>query len=214
MTAATDRSTHIPPSQSDGLRQAPTERLITLQGNWDQFKLIQRGCATTPGVRLAYFDGTIEILMPGQLHETFSRIIGWLLTYFLAAHQIPFTPTGSVTQERDGEASAQADESYCIGSIKPIPDLAIEVVFSSGGLSKLARYQVLGVPEVWFWEDGTLLLYHLRDNEGQISYEQIDRSELPGLATLDLDLFKQCILMAETDSMGAITRFARSIGAL
>jgi Uma2 family endonuclease len=204
MIVATDYPTQAPgnPIQSD--------RLITLQGGWEQFRLIQRGCANTPGARLAYFDGAIEILMPGQLHETFSRIIGWLLTYFLAAKQVPFTPTGSVTQELEGEASAQADESYCIGSVKPIPDLSIEVVFSSGGLPKLSRYRALGVPEVWFWQDGSLALYHLRAD----GYVRIDRSELPGLKELDLDLFKRCVLMAETDSMGAITLFARAIGAL
>lgn len=200
------------PNQSPGDSPAPLleDRHIVLQGDWAQFKLIQRGCEGTPGARLAYLNGTIEILMPGQLHETFSRTIGWLLTYFLAAKQVPFTPTGSVTQEREGEASAQADESYCIGGGKPIPDLSIEVVFSSGGLSKLARYQALGVPEVWFWEDGSLAIYHLREAD----YEQIERSELPGLAELDLELFKDCVLMAETDSVGAITRFARAMGAL
>jgi Uma2 family endonuclease len=199
MTAATDRSP-----------QTLRDRSISFQGGWEQFKLIQRGCESASGVRLFYYDGTIEILMPGQLHETFSRIIGWMLTYFLAAKQISFTPTGSVTQEREGEASVQADESYCIGVIKPIPDLSIEIVFSSGGMNKLERYRVLGVPEVWFWEDGTLALYHLREH----GYELIERSELPGLVDLDLNLFKRCILLAETNAMEAVTVFARSVGTL
>ncbi|MEG4506483.1 Uma2 family endonuclease [Microcoleus sp. F6_B4] len=37
---------------------------------------------------------------------------------------------------------------------KAIPDLAIEVVFTSGGIDKLQLYKRLGIPEVWFWEDG------------------------------------------------------------
>ena len=156
--------------------QTSTDRLITLQGEWVQFKLIQQGCEQTRGARLSYFDRTIEILMPGQAHETFSRIIGWMLTYFLAAKQIQFTPTGAVTQERAGIAAVQADESYCIGGIKPIPDLSIEVVFTSGSINKLDRYLALGVTEVWFWEDGVLTLYHLRD----AGYENIQQSELPG----------------------------------
>ena len=40
------------------------------------------------------------------------------------------------------------------------------------------------VPEVWFWEDGLLKLYHLQDG----SYEPIERSQLPELSELDLDL--------------------------
>ncbi|HTL89402.1 MAG TPA: Uma2 family endonuclease, partial [Leptolyngbya sp.] len=39
----------------------------------------------------------------------------------------------------------------------------MEVVFTSGNEGKLTRYQALGVPEVWFWEDGVLKLYHLRE---------------------------------------------------
>jgi Uma2 family endonuclease len=191
-------------------RQQISDRLVTLQGEWAQFKLIQQGCERTSGARLSYFDGTIEILMPGQAHETFSRIIGWMLTYFLAAKQIPFTPTGAVTQEREGIAAVQADESYCIGEVKPIPDLSIEVIFTSGSMKKLDRYRALGVTEVWFWEDGVLTLYHLR-SEG---YERIHQSELPGLVDLDLELLKSCISMAETNSGDAVVAFAKAIGSL
>lgn len=108
-----------------------------------------------------------------------------------------------MTQEKAGVASAQADESYCIGELKPIPDLAIEVVFTSGGVNKLARYQALGVPEAWFWQDGTLALYHLRPD----GYEPIARSELAGLVELDLDALKRCILIGETDAGEAIRQF-------
>jgi Uma2 family endonuclease len=199
MTVAIDR----PP-------QTTADRLIILQGGWTQFRFIQQGCEQTSNARLSYFNGTIEILMPGQLHETFSRIIGWMLsTFFLTKTTIDFTPTGSVTQECAGEAAAQADESYCIGMLKPIPDLSIEIIFTSGSINKLDRYQALGVPEVWLWEDGTLKLYHLRDN----GYEGIDRSELPGLADLDLALLKRCILIAETNSREAMSVFAQEIGA-
>jgi Uma2 family endonuclease len=112
-----------------------------------------------------------------------------------------------MTQEKSGVVSVQADESYCIGSAKPIPDLSIEVVFTSGGISKLERYKALGVPEVWFWEDGLLKLYHLQDN----SYEPIERSQLPGLSELNVDLLRRCILMAETDAGEAIRAFRREI---
>ena len=187
-----------------------TDKIITIRGEWQHFRLIQQGCARNSGAKLFYFDGTIEILMPGQLHETFSRIIGWMLTYFLLSKKITFTPTGSVTQEKRGTASAEADESYCIGNVKPIPDLSIEVIFTSGSVEKLKLYRALGVTEVWFWEDGTLDLYHLREN----GYERIQLSELHGLEDLDLDMLKQCILMAETSATEAMMAFTKAIGAL
>lgn len=183
------------------------DQRIFLQGTWEQFQLIQQASADSPGVRLAFYDGEIEILMPGREHEVFGCVIGGLLLIYLAQKGIFFQPTGSMTQEREGEASAQADKSFCIGSVKPIPDLSIEVIFTSGSVSKLRRYRALGVAEVWFWEDGTLALYHLRDD----GYEQIERSELPGLEELDINLLKRCILLAETDPGEAIRTFQRGI---
>ncbi|MCY7273221.1 MAG: Uma2 family endonuclease, partial [Phormidesmis sp. CAN_BIN44] len=99
------------------------------------------------------------------------------------------------------------DESYCIGKVKPIPDLSIEVVFTSGGEGKLPLYQALGVPEVWFWEDGVLRLHHLKE----AGYQRIDSSELPGLENLDIDFLRRCIMMAETDVVEAIRTFQQGI---
>ena len=188
------------------LLQKSTDQRIVMQGAWEKFKLLQQASEDSPGLRLSYYNGTIEILMPGEEHEFFAHVIGYLLTTFLLKKGISFKPTGAKTQEMLGKASAQADQSYCIGGSKPIPDLSIEVVFSSGA-NKLPRYRALGVIEVWFWEDGVLTLHHLRGNE----YEQIERSELPGLEPLDMNLLRRCILIAETDFAEAVQVFQQSI---
>ena len=111
-----------------------TDRQLVYSGiDWQQFKLIQSGFAEASGIRLAYFNGTIEILMPGRTHEFFKSIIGMLIELFCLEMAIEFEPTGSMTQEREGEVSLEADESYCFSTSKSIPDLAIEVVLTSGG---------------------------------------------------------------------------------
>jgi Uma2 family endonuclease len=192
MTLAIDRS--IPTT---------TDQLVVLKGNWANFKLIQQGCADSPAVRVFYFDGTIEIIMPSRSHEIFSGVFHLLLSLYLGHSGIDFLATGSADQEAEGIAAAQPDQSYCIDGIKPIPDLSIEVVFSSGGVSKLERYRAIGVAEVWFWEDGVLSLYHLRSS----GYEAIGQSELPGLGQLDLAVLKRCLLMGETSTANAMTAF-------
>jgi Uma2 family endonuclease len=184
-----------------------TDQRIVHVGTWEQFKLIQKGFESASGVRLYFHDGIIEILMPGREHEVFASIIGYLVTTFLVEKGIFFQPTRSMTQEKEGVVSAQADESYCIGSVKPIPDLSIEVIFASGDTRKLDRYLALGVTEVWFWQDGVLKLYRLQDGK----YERIDRSQLPGLIDLNLDVLRQCILMVETDAGEAIRLFRREM---
>ncbi|MBD2579377.1 Uma2 family endonuclease [Oscillatoria sp. FACHB-1406] len=170
---------------------------------WQQFKLIQAGFNNAPGIKLAYYDNTIEILMPGREHEFFSRFIGFLIGMFCWEKGIEFEPMGSMTQEKEGIVSLQADESYCFGTSKPIPDLAIEIIFSSGNANKLQKYRALEVPEVWFWQDGLLRLYHLYDTD----YRKIARSQLPELSTLDIELLTRCVLMAQTSRLEAIQAF-------
>jgi Uma2 family endonuclease len=184
-----------------------TDQRIVHTGTWEQFKLIQQGFDGSPGVRLSFYYETIEILMPGREHEIFASIIGYLLTTFLIEKGIFFQQTRSMTQEKEGVVSAQADESYCIGSVKPISDLVIEVVFTSGGIGKLERYKALGVLEVWFWQDRALSFYRLQNSE----YVALERSQLPGLSELNLELFTRCILMAEADAGEAIRTFRQEM---
>ncbi|WP_421654668.1 Uma2 family endonuclease [Leptothermofonsia sp. ETS-13] len=181
------------------------QRIVLPDRTWEQFKLIQKGFEDSPGVRLFYFDGTIEILMPGREHEVFKSIIALLLSIYFEENEIEFEPTGSMTQEQEGVASAQADESYCIGSSKPTPDLSIEVVVTSGGPNKLRRYQVLGVPEVWFWQDGAFALYRLCEGE----YEQVAQSQIPELASLNFELLTRCVLIGETSRLEAMREFRK-----
>lgn len=188
------------------LNKTTDQRIIRHERTWEQFKLIQKGFEGSNGVRLFYYSGTIEILIPGEDHEFFKTIIGFLIELFLVEKGIDFIPAGSMTQERQGTASAQADESYWLGQKQLVPDVSIEVVFTSGGSNKLERYKALGVPEVWFWEDG-FFSYHLREQ----SYERIYRSELPGLRELDIDLLSRCVLIAQTSRVEAVREFRQAI---
>lgn len=162
---------------------------------WEQFRYIQKGLEGHPGVRLSFYAGVVEVFMPGQAHEIFKKVIAALLEAFFFEYNIRIIPTGSVTQEQEGVASAQADESYCFGNAKPISDLAIEVIFTSGSATKLQRYRALGVPEVWFWEDGLPTLHRLREN----GYTRIYKSQIPELTNLDIELLSRCVLIGETD---------------
>jgi Uma2 family endonuclease len=201
MTVALDQS---PQTSKDN---NSNDRVVTIQGGWAHFKLIQQGCEASAGTQLFYFDGTIEIVIPGRLHEKFSHAIGVLLTLFLAHQGILFVGVGSADQEQEGIASAQPDQSYCIGAETVIPDLSVEVIFTSGRIRKLKRYQAIGVPEVWLWEDGVLAVYHLRADR----YERVEQSELPGLMQLDLVMFNRHVLMAETDLGEAVRSFSQVI---
>ncbi|WP_370051346.1 hypothetical protein [Cyanothece sp. BG0011] len=49
----------------------------------------------------------------------------------------------------------------------------IEVIFSSGSLDDLNKYQAIGIKEVWFWKNEKITFYELQ-NEG---YRKINQSQ-------------------------------------
>lgn len=76
------------------------------------------------------------------------------------------------------------------------PDIAIEVIWTSGGLDKLEVYRKLGVREVWIYEHGALRFFALRGDE----YAACPRTEL--LPAADPELFVRC--MAEPRQVDAV----------
>lgn len=56
------------------------------------------------------------------------------------------------------ERGAEPDECYVFGEDPDPerPDLAIEVIWISGGMNKLEIYRALGVAEVWHWRRGRI----------------------------------------------------------
>ncbi len=180
------------------------EQHFTCRGlTWHQFKAIQASFENVPGVRLFYCQGVLEIVGISKPHEAFQSIIGVLLAIYFEVKEIEFFPSGAYTQIVENQVEYQADLSYCFGTDKDVPDLCIEVVITSGSPIKLQKYRLMGVQEVWFWEDGTLELYHLREQD----YEQITNSEL--LPELDLSLLKRCILFASP--LDALKEFRKGI---
>jgi len=123
--------------------------------------------------------------------------------YFLQ-RRIVFFSSGTYSQIVEAQVEYQADLSYCFGTIKDVPDLCIEIVITSGSAIKLQKYRLMGVPEVWFWEDGTLELYHLPEQ----GYDRIASSEI--LPELDLSLLKRCILLPSP--LDALEEFSKGMG--
>jgi Uma2 family endonuclease len=170
---------------------------------WEKLEQLDELLADT-GARLTYIDGILEIMPPpSEAHEEPKSTVSSLVEAFLRETDIRFYIQGSLTQgqKKDG-ARLEPDECYSLGAKKPTPDLAIEVTVTSGGINKLVIYARLKVPEVWFWEDGTIDIYCLREN-GQ--YAKVDRSEL--LPNLDIDLLAEHSRMA--DQYDAIQSFIK-----
>jgi Uma2 family endonuclease len=171
---------------------------------WREFKVVEQ-LLDRPGVRLSFLDGVLEIRrMPGEKHEIIKERIGTLLDFYLVEMGIDYTPTGSMTLESEvGMVKREADKSYKLGSNKERPDLAIEVVVTSGGINKLAAYKRLQISEVWFWQKARLSLYKLEADE----YVEISSSVV--LPELDITLLMECINIS--NHIEAVRKFKKSL---
>ena len=158
------------------------DKIVVLRGlRWSDYQrmLEVRGDAAVP--RLAYLDGELEIMTPSRPHESIKSRIARLVEVWCSEKGIEFSPYGSWTLEKKAaERGLEPDECYVFGQVAEPerPDLAIEVVWTAGGLKKLDIYASLGVPEVWFWRRG-LITVHVLDGT---TYSDTSSSRLlPGI---------------------------------
>lgn len=171
---------------------AQDQRVVFTGISWDVYTALDasRGDASTP--RLSYLEGVLEIMVPGRPHERRKSLIGRLIEAFADEASIELVGVGSWTLKNEtGKRGAEADESYIVGVDRAetvaVPDFAVEVVVSGGGVSKLDIYKGLGVPEVWFYQDGRLAVYILAEG----FYLQVERSQV--LSGLDPAVIERCM---------------------
>lgn len=164
------------------------ERFIANEVSWEQYEALLIKLSDNSSYRVTYLDGVLEILSPSPRHEEIKKSIGALLKVYFEETSTQYFPLGSKTFRRQEQrGGTEPDESYCINSQKQFPDLAVDVVLTSGETDKLAVYKRLGVTEVWFWEKSQFSLYRLRENK----YELIQTSAL--LPNLDLAMLAEYV---------------------
>ena len=157
------------------------QRLVLYNVPWSHYEAQLALRAEAPVPRIAYLEGTLELMSPSKDHERIKSYIGRLVETFAVERGIKLSPYGAWTLKSAPRASgAEPDECYLIGPDqgRDIPDLVVEVIWTAGGLEKLEIYRRLGVGEVWFWREGQIEVYVLRDER----YAQQGASVvLPGL---------------------------------
>jgi len=175
---------------------------VRLAASWADYQrhLKLRGESARP--RLTFSDGVLEIMAPSPDHEAISRTIHDLVAAYCQERDIDYTAVGSWTlSSKKLGKGLEPDECYIFGprGSAKVPDLAIEVVWTSGGLDKLDIYRPLGVREVWVWQRGKVVPHVL----GRSGYKPATRSvALPGV---DLGELAACI--GEPSTSAAVKRF-------
>ncbi|MFN6197461.1 MAG: hypothetical protein AN484_10305 [Aphanizomenon flos-aquae WA102] len=167
----------------------PNNHLVLTGITWEKFEQIETTFQDIEGIRFIYLDGELEIIMNlGQEHEYYKRTISLLLEAYCREKRVRFYAGGSATLgNKNITGRKEPDESYIFHSKKDIPDLIIEVIFTSGNIKILEIYKRISIPEVWIWEDGLLKIYALENGE----YNQVNQSQL--LPDLDIQILNQYV---------------------
>jgi Uma2 family endonuclease len=165
------------------------DQRVTLRNvGWSEYEalLAMRDESAVP--RISYLEGMLELMSPSQDHEILKKKLARLVEAYADELGLELEGYGSWTLKRSElERGAEPGECYSIGPAKDVPALAIEVVWTSGGLNKLEIYRLLGVREVWVWEQGDIRVVALRGDR----YEKVARSE--SLPQIDLDLVRSLL---------------------
>jgi Uma2 family endonuclease len=181
MSITLQKSTHIELEQ---------KLLLPRIYSWQEFEVLENLLATG-GFRITYLDGWIELMTVGEPHELIKSLLGMFLEAYFVEMGIEFMPVGSATRRGEEKGTSfEPDESYYLGEKKANPDLAIEVILTSGNLEKLEKYRRFEIPEVWLWENNQLQVYGFKAS----GYDRLTRSQL--LPDLDLDLLVRCVQMS------------------
>jgi len=183
------------------------DKIVVLRGlSWSDYQrqLEVRGDRSVP--RFAYLEGQLEIMTPSKPHKSLKSRIGRLVEVWCLEKGIEFSSYGSWTLEKkEAERGVEPDECYVFG-IEPEalrPHLAIEVVWTSGGIRKLDIYQKLGVQEVWFWRNGRITIHLL---SGDQYLEAAASSALPGI-----DLVQLCGYLDRATTSQAMREYRASL---
>lgn len=165
----------------------PAETRTSLENiSWKTFKAMLVDMGSSRNTRLAYENGTVEILTPFMAHENSNRIIEGFIGVLCEELQLEIKRSGSLTLTRDDlERGGEPDSSYYIKNeyrvrnkekidlnIDPPPDLVLEVEYSKPKVDKFRIYAAIGVPEFWRFNGSVLRIYVL--NNGQ--YIEVEQS--------------------------------------
>jgi Uma2 family endonuclease len=199
---------------------APLAETRTVLENisWQTFKAMLADMGTNRSARLAYANGTLEIMAPLMPHENSNRIIEGFVVVLCEELGLEFKRTGSLTLTRDNvERGGEPDSSYYIQNeslvrdkenidlaIDPPPDLVLEVEYSQPKVDKLKIYAAIAVPEFWRFNGSVLRVYILR--EGQ--YSEVEFS--PTFGSIPVREIPRFIQQTKKDGENTTTRTFRA----
>jgi Uma2 family endonuclease len=151
------------------------QRIYLHDVSWAEFEQILLELGEKRATRIAYYAGDLEIRMPLPEHERIKVLISNLIVILLEELDLPWESLGSATFKNSRmKTGIEPDDCFYLTNcqaivgkkrldldIDPPPDLAIEVDLTSP--TQISAYEALGVPEIWRYQQGKLVIFILTE---------------------------------------------------
>ncbi|KAM3103052.1 Uma2 family endonuclease [Phormidesmis sp. 146-12] len=194
-----------------------TQHIVVEGVSWATYQALLQDLGDRRSSRLAYDRGTLEIIMPSDLHEFINRFLEALVRVLAEESKMRLRGYGSTTLNReDLEQGAEPDACFYIQNIgrilgkkldittDPPPDLAVEVDITSSSRRRFGVYLQLQIPEVWrYTESRGVVIYQLQKGE----YVECEFS--PTFPMISGAVLGQFLQLAETEDDISVVRSLR-----
>jgi Uma2 family endonuclease len=161
------------------LNLSPGSHVLIKDVSWEEYEALLEELEGDRHIpRLNYCHGILELMSPLPAHERPNRIIAYIITAILDAQNRAWEDFGSTTFKKPQKAGLEPDTCFYIENaarvrshlrmdmeVDPPPDLAIESDVTS--TTTMEAYEVIGVPEVWIYENDRLKI-NLLQKDGYI----------------------------------------------
>lgn len=153
---------------------AQQDQILTITGaTWSDYQ--DFASLEYPGYRVSYLNGEITVVSPGRNHERITAVINRLIIAYCEQYNLSDFPFGQTRLNAWGQAGREPDLAYAFNFDKDLPDLVVEVIFSSGDIEVLkSSYKIIGISELWIWKDNQITFYSLEKD----SYTIINNSKI------------------------------------
>jgi Uma2 family endonuclease len=190
----------------------PGGKVFLTDLDWKTWEAILSEWGENRSSRLAYDQGTLEIVTPLPEHEINKNFITNFIEILLEELDIEFCPLGSTTFKNElMQQGIEPDNCFYIQheslirgkeridlKIDPPPDLALEIDLTSRSHPEI--YATLGVPELWQLKQGELQIKILEEGTYQNSNKSAIFPQFP-LTDAIPDFLRQCKIQGRNRTM-------------
>ncbi len=208
----------------DAIEHLPGDAVLIFSNvSWEDYENILEDLQDRPGLRIAYDEGTLEIMTVSSEHEDYADFILRLAGALSEELDIKLETRGSTTWKRKKlRKGLEPDNCFYIANAQriigrrkidletdPPPDVAVEVEITRESLSKFPIYAALGIPEIWRYDGNQVEMY---ERTADLRYVEIAESRFfPALTASILAQFLELSkTVGQSDALKAFRQQIRS----